>query len=181
MLQIVILNLGAEGCVRGRERPVTNQISSPSEARTKDPDQTLARMATLDRWRKVSAKTGWRPHANTYDVPTMKTLSLLTSPQAVIDAIDECDKLGRAEFLGKYGYKHSRLYLLKYNGRVYDSKAIAGVAFGKQHGTPLKAKDFSGGLATVVPALKLLGFDLLMGRHQRRGQLSRHDPRYRKG
>jgi len=87
------------------------------------------------------------------------TLSDLTSSEAVLAAIAECDELGRDGFLKKYGFKYSRLYPLIYEGKTYDSKAIAGVAYGKQHGTPLKAKEFSGGIATVVPALRKLGFD----------------------
>jgi 5-methylcytosine-specific restriction enzyme A len=86
------------------------------------------------------------------------SLSLLTSATAVSEAIQECDTLGREPFLKKYGFKHSRVYALRHDGRLYDSKAIAGVAFGKQHGTPLKASEFSGGAATVVPVLTGLGF-----------------------
>lgn len=85
-------------------------------------------------------------------------LSLLTSPDAVKAAMAECDQLGRENFLKQYGYKYSRLYPLHHKGKTYDSKAIAGVAYGKQHGTALRAKDFSGGVATVVPALGRLGF-----------------------
>jgi 5-methylcytosine-specific restriction protein A len=85
-------------------------------------------------------------------------LSLLTSPDAVKAAMAECDQLGREQFLKLYGYKYSRLYPLHHEGKTYDSKAIAGVAFGKQYGTALKAKEFSGGVATVVPALGRLGF-----------------------
>ena len=95
----------------------------------------------------------------------MQTLSKLSSRQAVLDAIAECDQLGREAFLEKYGFKHSRLYLLKHNENFYDSKAIAGVAVGKQFGTSLKAKEFSGGMQTVVPALRTLGFELLTGTH----------------
>lgn len=87
-----------------------------------------------------------------------KKLSLLTSADAVRDAIAECEQLGRDVFLKNYGYKYSRLYPLHYKGQTYDSKAIAGVAFGKQHGTPLKANEFSGGAGTVVPTLRKLGF-----------------------
>lgn len=92
-------------------------------------------------------------------------LSNLTSKEAVIEAIRECDNLGRKEFLKKYGYKHSRLYLLDYNNELYDSKAIVGVAYGKQHGESLRAKDFSGGVDTVVPLLKKLGFNILEPLH----------------
>lgn len=92
-------------------------------------------------------------------------LNKLTSSDAVVAAIAECDAMGREKFLSVYGYKHSRLYLLHYDGRVYDSKAIAGVAFGKQHGTPLKASEFSGGEATVVPCLQQLGFTVGKAAH----------------
>lgn len=85
-------------------------------------------------------------------------LLLLTSNKAVIQAIEECDQLGRDAFLKKYGFGYSRLYPLEYQGRLYDSKAIAGVAFGKQHGAPLRANEFSGGVAVVIPVLKKLGF-----------------------
>jgi 5-methylcytosine-specific restriction protein A len=88
------------------------------------------------------------------------TLSMLTSADAVKQAMAECDELGRDAFLNKYGYKYSRLYPMRYDGRIYDSKAIAGVAFGKQHGSPLKARDFSGGVATVIPVLHKLGFSV---------------------
>jgi len=93
------------------------------------------------------------------------TLSALTSRDAVEAALAECDQLGREEFLKKYGFKYSRLYLLRHNGKVYDSKAIAGVAYGNQHGTLLKASEFSGGTTTVLPALRRLGFDVRETRH----------------
>jgi 5-methylcytosine-specific restriction protein A len=87
-------------------------------------------------------------------------LARLISADSVKEAIAECDSLGRDVFLEKYGYKPSRLYPLKYNGQIYDSKAIAGVAVGKRHGTPLKANEFTGGVATVVRVLRQLGFEL---------------------
>lgn len=89
-----------------------------------------------------------------------KNIFRLTSVEAVKEAIAECDKLGRDNFLAKYGYKPARKYPLEYNGREYDSKAIAGVAFGKQHGDPLKWNEFSGGLERAVPALRKLGFTI---------------------
>lgn len=91
---------------------------------------------------------------------TVPSLSDLTSRDAVLAAIKECDTLGRDAFLKKYGYRYSRLYPLLYQGKRYDSKAIVGVAVGKQlNSTPLRARDFSGGVATVLPVLTRLGFD----------------------
>jgi 5-methylcytosine-specific restriction protein A len=84
----------------------------------------------------------------------------------VLDTIRECDELGRKEFLTKYGFTYARLYPLQHDGKLYDSKAIAGVAVGKQHGEPaLPARKFSGGMATVVPVLTKLGFRVLSPVH----------------
>jgi hypothetical protein len=71
---------------------------------------------------------------------------------AVLGAIAECDTLGHATFLERHGYRPSARYVLVHRGRRYPSKAIVGVALGKT------ADLFSGGRATVVRALKRLGF-----------------------
>lgn len=94
-----------------------------------------------------------------------QNLAQLTSSDAVAEAIHECDELGQEPFLKKYGLKHSRVYALRHKGHLYDSKAIAGVSFGKQHGTPLKASGFSGGAATVVRVLTALGFSNFFSAH----------------
>ena len=49
----------------------------------------------------------------------------------VLQAIAECDALNEREddgFLKKYGFGPARKYLLRHDGRSYDSKAILGVA-----------------------------------------------------
>ncbi len=56
------------------------------------------------------------------------SLAELSSPTAVKNAIKECDRLGRDEFLKRYGFHAAREYLLQHDGKEYDSKAIAGVA-----------------------------------------------------
>lgn len=89
-----------------------------------------------------------------------KKINQLTSADAVKQAIAECDKLGREKFLEKYGYKYARKYPLIFNGKEYDSKAIAGVAYGRQHGQALTPYDFSGGIRPVVPVLEKLGFEV---------------------
>lgn len=88
----------------------------------------------------------------------MTTLGKLTSRDAVLKAIKECDDLGKDVFLEKYGFGQARSYVLVYENREYDSKAIAGVALKYQFGTPLLAKDFSGGHSTVQSKLESLGF-----------------------
>jgi 5-methylcytosine-specific restriction protein A len=48
-------------------------------------------------------------------------LADLTRP-AVLAAIEEHDRLGREEFLRRYGFGPAREYRLLFNGREYDSK-----------------------------------------------------------
>ncbi|WP_431482301.1 DUF3883 domain-containing protein [Pseudomonas solani] len=99
------------------------------------------------------------------DAWSVPQLFLLKSPAAVQAALDEFSQLGRTAFLQRYGYGKSRDYLVRNprSGEHCDSKAIAGVAFGKQFPNqgPLKAEDFSGGEATVVPLLQSLGYEVI--------------------
>jgi diadenosine tetraphosphate (Ap4A) HIT family hydrolase len=91
-------------------------------------------------------------------------LSALTSRRAVLQAIDEFDRLGRDAFLAKYGYGPARRYFLEHDGRHYDSKAIVGVAHGHQYPNrgPLANTEFSGGHQTVQKKLEELGFLVLV-------------------
>jgi 5-methylcytosine-specific restriction enzyme A len=92
------------------------------------------------------------------------SLTELSLRQAVLDAIREFDELGRENFLLKYGFGMAREYMLVYEGRLFDSKAIVGVAHGKQFGTVLSAESFSGGQGSVAPKLKSLGFEVISKR-----------------
>lgn len=94
------------------------------------------------------------------------SLTLLTSPEAVRQAIAEFDALGREAFLEKYGYGPSDHYFLRLDGRLYDSKAIAGVAVGYEHPErgPLRPNEFSGGDRTVRGKLHSLGFPVVFVR-----------------
>jgi len=87
-------------------------------------------------------------------------LSDLTDPRAVKRAIAESESLGRDEFLAKHGFARARDYFLVFEGKRYDSKAIAGVAHAYQHGSPLTAAVFSGGDRTVANQLEKLGFEV---------------------
>jgi hypothetical protein len=84
----------------------------------------------------------------------------LSDRGAVLTAIDEFDRLGRQPFLSKYRFGPARTYFLQHQGRLYDSKAIAGVAHGIQFPDqgPLTAAAFSGGETTVARKLEQLGF-----------------------
>lgn len=85
----------------------------------------------------------------------------VTDRNAVLDAIDEFEVVGRDAFLSKYGFGPARTYVIEYTGKRYDSKAILGAAHGYQHGSPLGSHEFSGGDATVKPVLEALGFRVI--------------------
>jgi hypothetical protein len=88
-------------------------------------------------------------------------LNDLTSRDAVLAAIEEFDALGRDEFLKTYHFAQARDHFILHGGRRYDSKAIAGVAYGKQFPDrgPLEPGKFHGG-DPVIRALERLGFDV---------------------
>lgn len=89
----------------------------------------------------------------------------LKDPQAVVAAIQEYDRLGRTAFLNKYGFGKSREYMLRdaSTGKIYDSKAIVGAAYGYAFpdNGPLRSEDFSGGEATVERVLSNLDFEVV--------------------
>lgn len=90
-------------------------------------------------------------------------VSDLTSRQAVLETIAEFDALGQEAFLRRYGYGRALGLLVKHEGRLYDSKAIAGVALGYQYGpgARLSGHNYTGGKATAVRALERLGFEVI--------------------
>jgi 5-methylcytosine-specific restriction protein A len=83
--------------------------------------------------------------------------------QSVEMAIAEFDRLGRGQFLKKYGFRKARSFRLVHNGRHYDSKAIAGAAhaFLPNKPGPLEHGDFNGGDSEAAPALRKLGFTVI--------------------
>lgn len=85
----------------------------------------------------------------------MAHLSKLTESAAVLEAIQECEELGQEQFLTRYGFGAPREYFIRLAGRLYPSKAVMGVAYGKQHPAegPLKSEDFSGGKGAAVRLL----------------------------
>lgn len=90
-------------------------------------------------------------------------ISELTSRSAVLAAIKEFDQLGRPAFLAKYGYSKALRYRLTHRGKLYDSKAIAGVAWGLQlHGDGERRPDnYTGGAHTSVTTLEKLNFKIV--------------------
>jgi putative restriction endonuclease len=86
----------------------------------------------------------------------------LSSSEAVRAAIAEFDRVGRDSFLSKYRFGRARRYFLEYGGRRYDSKAIAGAAYGYQFPSrgPLRRGGFRGGERTVQRKLEEMGFTI---------------------
>jgi len=83
------------------------------------------------------------------------------SREGVLSAIEQWRRLGRNAFLEQYGFGEARDWVLRHVGELYDSKAIAGVAYGYDHpdeGPPAPAA-FSGGLETIR-ALEAAGFSV---------------------
>lgn len=79
---------------------------------------------------------------------------------AVLAAVAEHDELGQQRFLTTYGFGAAMRYRLSYNGALYDSKAIVGVAHRHETGVLLTSAEFNGG-APVISTLSRLGFDVV--------------------
>jgi IS605 OrfB family transposase len=75
----------------------------------------------------------------------------------VLQAIAECDRLGREGFLTTYHFRPATTYVLLHEGREYDSKAIAGVAHRYDFGRALTPSQFSGGRKHAVDWLEREG------------------------
>ena len=57
----------------------------------------------------------------------------VTSLDAVLSAMRECDELGRKAFRAKYGFKKSTTYVLTHDGREYDPNAVLAAAHSVQY------------------------------------------------
>lgn len=88
----------------------------------------------------------------------------LRDRDAVLRAIAEYDSIRQAAFLDRYGFRPATKYLLRLDGREYDTKAIVGVAYGFEHPEhgPLRSSELSGGLGPAEAAgqLRALGFEI---------------------
>ncbi|MER7662989.1 HNH endonuclease signature motif containing protein [Streptomyces sp. NPDC096193] len=87
----------------------------------------------------------------------------LTDAGAVEKALAEFDDLGGLAFRKRYKFGPSTQYFLSHAGRLYDAKAIAGVAYGYQHPATgaLNNKQFDGGEAATNKVLRRLGFTIV--------------------
>ncbi|WP_411129886.1 HNH endonuclease [Streptomyces sp. x-19] len=86
----------------------------------------------------------------------------LTSAVAVEKALAEFDEMRGQAFRAKYGFGSPTQYYVRRNGRLYDAKTIAGVAYGYQYPDigVLANDQFSDG-ETTNKALRAAGFIVL--------------------
>ncbi len=95
----------------------------------------------------------------------MSPLTRLRTPTAIQAALDEYHRLGRTDFLRRYGFRKARDYLVRdpHTGELCDAKAVIGAAYGFEHPAegPLNADDFSDGEDSVARKLQELGFEVV--------------------
>src|SRR5690242_19823260 len=84
--------------------------------------------------------------------------------QAVLSAIAEFHRVGRDTFLETYKFGRALSYFVEYDGKRYDSNAIAGFAHGELDGERRwTAADFTGGEDSVARHLRdRLGFNMVV-------------------
>jgi 5-methylcytosine-specific restriction protein A len=84
----------------------------------------------------------------------------LDNRDSVLNALQEFDRVGRDEFLRKYGFGKSARFMLEHNGRQYDAKAVIAAAHGYQFPAkgPLRTADFPSSAPAVKGTLERLGF-----------------------
>ena len=90
-------------------------------------------------------------HAITWDKVT---------PDDVLRALQEYDRLGPEQFFAAHGYAPTTTYDLVWEKRTYPPKAILGTAYEFAVGQRLASGDFEGGKSGAVKVLAELGFDI---------------------
>lgn len=78
----------------------------------------------------------------------------------VLTAVDEYDRRGDEEFLTEYGFGQTHDYVLRHDGKDYDSKAVLGAAQWHATGKPATIKQFTEGKEGAAKVLRALGFDV---------------------
>ncbi|MFF8284097.1 HNH endonuclease [Streptomyces albus] len=91
------------------------------------------------------------------------TITRLTDASIVRRVVKEYDASGRDTFLDEHGFERANQYYLQVDGRLYDAKAIANVAYRYEHQAP-DAPVISGGQSHSNRLLERLGFTVIDGR-----------------
>ena len=82
------------------------------------------------------------------------------TPDDVLRALQEYDRLGPEQFFAAHGYAPTTTYDLIWEKRPYPPKAILGTAYEFAVGQRLASGDFEGGKSGAVKVLGALGFDV---------------------
>ena len=82
------------------------------------------------------------------------------TPDDVVHALKEYDRLGPEQFFAAHGYAPTTTYDLVWEKRTYPPKAILGTAYEFAAGLRLASGDFEGGKSGAVKVLGALGFDV---------------------
>jgi hypothetical protein len=82
------------------------------------------------------------------------------TPDDVLRALQEYDRLGPEQFFAAHGYAPTTTYDLVWEKRTYPPKAILGTAYEFAVGQRLASGDFEGGKSGAVKVLGGLGFDV---------------------
>ena len=82
------------------------------------------------------------------------------TPDDVVHALKEYDRLGPEQFFAAHGYAPTTTYDLVWEKRSYPPKAILGTAYEFAVGQRLASGDFEGGKSGAVKVLGALGFDV---------------------
>jgi len=82
------------------------------------------------------------------------------TPDDVLRALQEYDRIGPEQFFAAHGYAPTTTYDLVWERRTYPPKAILGTAYEFAVGQRLAAGDFEGGKSGAVKVLGALGFDV---------------------
>jgi hypothetical protein len=82
------------------------------------------------------------------------------TPEDVVRALKEYDRLGPEQFFAAHGYAPTTTYDLVWEKRSYPPKAILGTAYEFAVGQRLASGDFEGGKSGAVKVLGALGFDV---------------------
>ncbi|MGQ4438078.1 HNH endonuclease [Streptomyces violaceoruber] len=91
------------------------------------------------------------------------TTTRLTDAGIVRRVVQEYDDEGRDAFLDGHRFERANQYYLQVDGRLYDAKAIANVAYRYEHQAP-DARVISGGQDHSNRMLERLGFTVIDGR-----------------
>lgn len=82
------------------------------------------------------------------------------TPDDVVHAIQEYDRLGPERFFAEHGFGPTTTYELVWEERRYPPKGILGTAYEFATGQRLASGDFEGGKGGAVTVLGKLGFTI---------------------